>query len=64
MQLRAIRSCNWSITEQMGADDRMDNFECFFKEITDLTFNHEVRENTPVVHPSALGKALSRVDPD
>jgi hypothetical protein len=48
----------------MSTDDRMEKLERFFKEVADLTADHEVIAGEAVVYPSALGEALSRVDPD
>jgi hypothetical protein len=41
--------------------------EAFFREIADLTLNHDVEGvdgDTAVVYPSKLGKALEKVDPE
>lgn len=48
----------------MSTDDRQEKLERFFKEVADLTVNHEVIAGEAIVYPSALGEALSRVDPD
>lgn len=49
--------------KQKSTDDSLEKLEHFFKEVADLTFNHRVLADTAVVYPSALGEALSRVDP-
>ena len=42
-----------------------EELELFFKEIADLTFNHETDTNNNAwVSPYKLGKALEKVDPD
>jgi len=48
----------------MSTDDRQEKLEQFFTEVANLTVDHEVIAGEAVVYPSALGKALSRVDPD
>src|ERR1017187_3121708 len=48
----------------MSTDDRKEKLERFFKEVADLTANHEVIAGEAVVLPSSLGDALSRVDSD
>jgi hypothetical protein len=48
----------------MSSDDRLAKLERFFKEVADLTVEHEVIADTAVVYPSALGESLSRVDPE
>ena len=48
----------------MSTDDRQEKLEQFFTEVANLTVDHEVIAGEAVVYPSALAKALSRVDPD
>ncbi len=48
----------------MSTDDRLEKLDRFFKEVAYRTFHHDVVAGTAVVYPSALGKALSRVDSD
>ncbi len=43
---------------------RLKKLERFFKEVAGLTVKHEVVAGAAVVYPSALGKALKRVDSD
>lgn len=38
--------------------------ENFFREVVQLTLNHEVIGDNAVVFPSELGKALTKVDPE
>jgi hypothetical protein len=48
----------------MSMDERVEKLERFFKEVAGLTLHHKVLADTAVVYPSALGEALSRIDPD
>ena len=48
----------------MSTDDRQEKLEQFLKEVANLTVNHKVVADEAVVYPSALGEAVSRVDPD
>ena len=38
--------------------------ETFFKEVVELTVNHDVLNDHAVVYPSRLGEALAKVDPE
>lgn len=48
----------------MRTPDRFMKLENFFQEVVKLTIEHEVIGDAAVVYPSALGVALSRVDPE
>jgi hypothetical protein len=54
--------------------ERLQKLETFYKEVAQLTFDHDViyfgtaedgnEEESAVVYPSKLGKALEKVDPE
>lgn len=44
--------------------NRLEKLETFFKEVANLTSNHDVHEDSAVVYPSKLGEALEKVDPE
>jgi hypothetical protein len=51
-------------TNAKGTAERLEKLEAFFKEVGDLTSNHETLHDHAVDYPSDLGKALEKVDPD
>jgi hypothetical protein len=59
-----VQSLKSEKVSQMSTNDRQEKLERFFKEVADLTVNHEVIAGEAVVYPSILGEALRRVDSD
>jgi len=43
--------------------NELDKLKAFYEEVKSLTLNHAVVDDTAVVFPSDLGRALEKIDP-
>jgi hypothetical protein len=48
----------------VDSTDELNKLRAFFREVAELTIEHDVEGDSAVVYPSKLGKALEKVDPN